>query len=244
MVHRFARPTPQICMIAQYMTNFMYDRWGHLLNNLNQNWLSRDSLELYAQAVHNRGAPLENCWGFIDGTVRPTSRPGINQRVLYKVHAIKFQSLVAANGLIANMFGPVEGKRHDSGMLTDSGLLNKLQQHSFDSNGNPLCIYGDPAYPLRVHLQTGFRGANLTAQQRDWNKYMSQVRVSVEWLFGDIINFFKFLDFKKNLKVGLSAVGKMYLVCALLTNAKCCLYGSQTSRYFGLEPPLLEEYFQ
>ena len=48
-----------------------------------------------------------------------------------RVHAIKFQSVVAPNGLIANLYGPVEGKRHDSGMLGDSGLLGKLQQHSF-----------------------------------------------------------------------------------------------------------------
>ena len=50
----------------------------------------------------------------------------------------------------------------------------------------------------------------------DYNKAMREVLVSVEWLFGDIINSFKFLDFKKNLKIGLSSVGKMYIVCALL----------------------------
>ena len=72
---------------------------------------------------------------------------------------------------------------------------------------------------------------------------MSKVRVSVEWVFGDIINYFKFLDFKKNLKIGLSAVGKMYIICALLHNARCCLYGSETSNYFQCEPPLIETYF-
>ena len=41
---------------------------------------------------------------------------------------------------------------------------------------------------------------------------MSEVRVAVEWVFGDILNYFAFLDFKKDLKVGLSAVGKMYIV--------------------------------
>ena len=50
-------------------------------------------------------------------------------------------------------------------------------------------IYGDPAYPLRAHLQTPFRGANLTPLQISWNKEMSSVRVSVEWVFGDIINY-------------------------------------------------------
>ena len=52
-----------------------------------------------------------------------------------------------------------------------------------------------------------------------YNKAMSAVRMSVEWLFGDIVNYFKFLDFKKNLKLSLSAVGKMYVVCAILRNA-------------------------
>ena len=55
----------------------------------------------------------------------------------------------------------------------------------------------------------------------------------MEWLFGDIINYFKFLDFKKNLKysfldfkknlkIQLSAVGEMYLVCTLLKIARNC----------------------
>ena len=35
------------------------------------------------------------------------------------------------------MFCPVEGKRHDSRMLADSGLLNQLQQHFFDTGERP-----------------------------------------------------------------------------------------------------------
>ena len=65
---------------------------------------------------------------------------------------------------------------------------------------------------------------------------MSKARVSVEWIFGDILNYFKFTDFKKNLKIGLSSVGKIYSVCALLRNAMTCLHGSITSTYFGLQP--------
>ena len=109
----------------------------------------------YAHVIHNKGSPLNNCWGFIDGTVRPVCRPGKNQRVLYngykRVHAIKFQSVVAPNGMMANLYGPIEGKRHDSGMLAMSGLFPLLQIHSNAPNGNPLCVYGDPAYPLRIH---------------------------------------------------------------------------------------------
>ena len=35
------------------------------------------------------------------------------------------------------------------------------------------------------------------------------MRVSVEWVFGDVINYCKFLGFGKNSKIQLSAVGKM-----------------------------------
>ena len=72
---------------------------------------------------------------------------------------------------------------------------------------------------------------------------MSSVRSSVEWLFGDIVIYFKFIDFKKNLKIGLSSVGKMYIVCALLRNALTCLYGNTTSDIFGCDPPTLQQYF-
>ena len=98
--------------------------------------------------------------------------------------------------------------------------------------------------PSPCHLQTPFRQVPLAPMMQDYNEAMSALRISVEWLFGDAINSFKFLDFKKNLKIGLSSVGKMYAVCALLRNAITCLYGNSTSDYFGIEPPTLEQYFQ
>lgn len=128
-------------------------------------------------------------------------------------------------------------------MLGDSGLLQNLEQHAFSRNGQAMCLYGDPAYPLTLHLQNPFRYAILTPEMQAYNKSMSATRVSVEWVFGEVLNSFKFLDFKKNLKIQLSSVGKMYIVCALLYNAITCLYGNQTSKFFNLDPPTLQEYF-
>ena len=90
-------------------------------------------------------------------------------------------------------------------MLADSRLLDHLQLFAHSPLGNPFCLYGD------------------------FNKSMSTVRESVEWLFNDIATYFKFIDFEENLKIALSSVGKMYVVCALLRNALTCLYGNQTS---------------
>ena len=86
-----------------------------------------------------------------------------------KVHVIKFQSVVAPNDVIANLFGPVEGRGYGSGMLGDSGLLPELQQHAHDPNGNMLFIYGDPAYLLRQQLVGPFRGTATTPLQDAWH---------------------------------------------------------------------------
>ena len=206
MVPRFARPIPELCIITNHVMNLIYNQWSFLLSDFEgRNSLSPQNLEKYAAAIHAKGAPLTNCWGFIDGTVRPISRPGNNQRAVYnghkRVHAIKFQSVATPDGLVSLLAGPYEGKRHDSGMLRESGLLPLLERHSLSPAGEIMCIYGDPAYPLRPQLQAPFKGANITEDQQLWNSRMSSVRVSVEWLFGDIINFFKFIDFKKNLKI-------------------------------------------
>ena len=68
-------------------------------------------------------------------------------------------------------------------MLKDSGLLNDLQRVAFSPTGDVLCLYGDPAYPLRLEEVPVF-----TANMDAFNEAMSSVRVSVEWLFGDVLN--------------------------------------------------------
>ena len=105
------------------------------------------------------------------------------------------------------MFGPLEGRRHDAFMLSVSGLPNKLR--SFNRpNGEPYVLYGDPAYGVTRNILSPFRRQNLSATEQDFNRQMSAVRVSVEWTFGKIVQYFAYLDFKKNQKVLLQPVGK------------------------------------
>ena len=125
-----------------------------------------------------------------------------------------------------------------------SGLLDQLERYSFSPTGQPLCIYGDPVYPQRVHLQCPFaRRVVLSPEEQAFNQSMSQVRVSVEVVFGDIVNYFKIIDFKKDLKIGLSAVWKIYVVCAILRNALTFMYSNNTASYFNIQPPALAQYF-
>ena len=126
-IPRFGRPVPDYCIIFYDIMNQVYDRFNYLLADFNLPFLSRPHLTAYCQAINNKGAALDNCFGFIDGTVRPICRPGQDQQIVYnghkKVHSLKFQSVVLPNGLIANMFGPLEGKRHDCALLRELNLL-------------------------------------------------------------------------------------------------------------------------
>ena len=45
------------------------------------------------------------------------------------------------------------------------------------------------------------------------------------------------------IKIGLSQIGKMYLLCALIRNGITCMYGNQTCNYFDLNPPTVLGYF-
>jgi len=76
MVARLERPVPKRSMITNHL----------IPAHLNQPWLSRDSLCHFTAAIHDEGTPLENCCGFIDGTVRPLCKPDQNQRILYNGH--------------------------------------------------------------------------------------------------------------------------------------------------------------
>ena len=57
---------------------------------------------------------------------------------------------------------------------------------AYNPPAQAMCIYGDLAYPLRVHLQIPFRHVPLTPLMQDYNEAMSALRISVEWLFGDV----------------------------------------------------------
>ena len=97
------------------------------------------------------------------------------------------------------------------------------------------CRFTATTRPSSVCLQSSWLGS-LCAE-------MSAVRSSVEWLFGDVINSFKFNDFKKDLKLFLSSFGKIYVVSVILRNAMTCLDGNMTSEFFYLRPPTLDTYF-
>ncbi|XP_068690859.1 uncharacterized protein [Montipora foliosa] len=111
IIPRFGLPVPVLSMVCNDVLDFVYDTHGHRITQWNPTVLSPDDLQIYSDAVAAKGAALHDCFGFIDGTVRPICRPGEQQRILYsghkRLHSLKFQAVALPNGLIGNLYGPV-----------------------------------------------------------------------------------------------------------------------------------------
>jgi len=111
LIPRFGRPVPELSMITNCVIDHLYNNHGHRITQWNHQILNPPLLQTYADAIAEQGAPLDNCFGFIDGTVRPIPRPVELQEVVFnghkRVHSIKFQSMTVPSGLIANLFGPL-----------------------------------------------------------------------------------------------------------------------------------------
>ena len=75
-----------------------------------------------------------------------------------------------------------------------------------------------------------------------YNEAMSAVRMSVEWLFGNMVKFSNFSILRKTSEVLLVQLQKCTL-CAILRNAKTCMYTNSRSEQFALESPTIEDYF-
>ncbi|XP_050509690.1 uncharacterized protein LOC126886722 isoform X2 [Diabrotica virgifera virgifera] len=71
LLRRLAYPS-RLCDLEQLFRR----NHGYLLRDLgNLPWLNREKLSAYSNSIAAKGAAVQNCWGFIDGTARPICRP-------------------------------------------------------------------------------------------------------------------------------------------------------------------------
>ena len=100
-----------------FTLDFIYQRHHHRLELWNLHFLQPPYLQRYADAVAGKGAPLNNCFDFVGGTIARICKPVLNERVVYshgtREHGVKFQTVVLPNGLIINVEGQWEGRSHD-----------------------------------------------------------------------------------------------------------------------------------
>ena len=114
IIPRFGRPVPVLSMVTNQVLDYIYDTHGHRITQWNHQILSQLLLQLYSDTIASQGSSLDNCFGFVDGTVRPICRSTEHQRAVYndhkRVHALKLQCVALPNGLIGHLYGPV-GKK-------------------------------------------------------------------------------------------------------------------------------------
>ena len=239
--HMFARSQGALSDVFQEVTRFLVNKWKRILRFDEGRILPL--LPSFAKAIHDAGAPLDCCWGFIDGTLRPCARSVRYQRVVYnghkRTHGLKYQGIMTPDGLFSHFFGPFEGRRHDITVLRES----KVEEITTLAKNLGFYVYGDPAYRSRNGFISPHAGAALTPEEQDFNKGMSGVRVAVEWGFGSVMNQWRFFESKREQKLLLSPIGNWYLTAVLLANCQTCVRkGNEISDVFKLDPPSLEEY--
>jgi len=248
MMRLFGRSRESLADIFLHLIHTIYDTWQD--NIFLHKGLLVANMDRYCDAVAAQGSPLARVYGFIDGTKLQTCRigathDGVNlQKEIYsghkRMHCLNYQAVSAPDGICIHFWGPLEGRRHDSTMLLQSGLLEALDSDPDLFRDN--WIYGDPAYGINSHVLSGFKGNQLSERQRRMNSDMSRVRQSVEWNFKIMKCLWAFVSYKNQSKIRLSPVGKIAALAMFLTNCHCCFYGNQISSFFGLQPPTLESY--
>ncbi len=236
----FGRSPEDCSVIVNNMLSDVHHRFAHLLSSVDQPWMNH---EAYCKAIVQKGSPVNNVFGFIDGTLRQICRPGVRQKEMFsghkRCHGLKFQHIMLPNGLVCHSYGPYPGSRHDASMYGVSQVdmqLSKLK----GSDGRQLAIYGDAACPLRLWLFAPFpeHAGGFDAEKAEFNNCMSPIRSAVEWGFAKLTTYFAFTNFYSNLKLHLQAIGQYFQVATLLANCHTCVYGLQVASYFSL-PPLL-----
>ena len=119
------------------------------------------------------------------------------------------------------MYGPVSGNRHVSLLLSNSGLLNKLQKYM--PNDTPEIIaaviyslYGDPTYPQSIHIFGRYKNPADDSAHAPWKSQISKVCEVVEWGFANNPAQWSFFDFRVATKIFRSPVAKCDIVAPLL----------------------------
>lgn len=237
---------------------FIFKKWRHLLWPGDATRI-KGSLKVWAEAIARRvrmGPEDVPCFGFVDGTKRQCAAPkdahqfaGISDGH-HKMEAFGYIGTVSPDGLFIQFWGPFTGGNNDWQMISDSRLLEMLEQGFFkDSDGKQYFVYGDLGFHVRKNMLTGWneadkqRAANaaMKRQYEEFNREWSGARVSVEWGFGDVTAEFESLNLLFFQKPNVSRIGVWYLVAVLLTNCWKCYNGRGK---FFCDPPSIREYLR
>jgi hypothetical protein len=126
------------------------------------------------------------------------------------------------------------------------GLVEKCR--SVYGINSRLYIYGDSTYigafgVMGPYQHAGGRHA-LPPDEHEFNVALSSVRIAIEHSFGHVAKQWGFTAFAKGLCKGISLVAAYFTIAILFSNYLTYFRENQTSEWFGVEPPSINEYQQ
>ena len=103
-----------------------------------------------------------------------------------------FQVICNSQMTILNAFAGWPGASNDARVFSKSKIGNLIMQNPESIIPANAVILGDKAYPLSHYLVTPFRdNGHLTVRQKNFNYFISSIRVSIECCFAGIKGRFR-----------------------------------------------------
>jgi len=127
MESMFHRHAGELSQCVSHLVHFLISKWKDVLF-FDRQRLTAEKLHRFSEYLFRElKCPMRGVIGFVDGTIRPTRKPKYGQEFAYNgwkhLHGLKFQCLVAPDGIIIHSYGPVFAKHNDRYLLGQSDLL-------------------------------------------------------------------------------------------------------------------------
>lgn len=122
--------------------------------------------------------------------------------------------------MFTDVFTGVPGSCHDARLFQMSDLSERIRMEAVQFPNNTHII-GDLAYTLTKTLIVGFKDlGNLTDQQKNFNKKLSQVRVVIEQAFALLKGRFRRLKYLETIRMDLIC---LFIIVACILHNICIL---------------------
>ena len=168
------------------------------------------------------------CFGAIDGTHIYIKQPSeipmdyLNRKNRYSLNV---QALCDYKYCFIDVVIKWPGSVHDSRIFYNSNLNLLLRNGAIpplykqltpDSEPVPVCILGDPAYPLLPYLMKEFPASGNTVQEQFFGYKLSSARMTIECSFGRLKGRFGAL--RREMDINVQDLWKVIHTCFILHN--------------------------
>ncbi|DBA04776.1 TPA: hypothetical protein N0F65_004413 [Lagenidium giganteum] len=156
----------------------------------------------------------------------------LEENVHVYAHAIANAAVATPDGLCIAMFGPIEGRRHDTIVLQESRLLHVLRRSQYLAPYSLCADKGNSSQPNLIAPYKAPPKGKLLPAYEESNQRMSKLRQSVEWVFHIIKQNWSLLNRQLKMQAQMCKVGDLFAVAVLLTNCLTCIRGgNQSAKY-------------